>query len=443
MMIFINKIADTRLKFLAMYGSVVTLFLVSYTSIPREHISLAFAGCLHFMLRFLMDGAFFELVAEITDLKKSIRYFFRTLYSVVILCFPILYGLDSAVDPAKQHLTGFSGSVLLSSWVDYLLVAGPYLFAAFSAVNLHSRLSKPLVGLFLVVGPLPLLGAFTFHGVVSLPHFVCFFPFFVVLVLSIEFWSEFFLNQAKLVSEGKLGRMATQVAHDIQSPLAALTSFSKTAHNLPEEQKLLLRQATLRIQNVAGELISKYKSLSNDELGADRSITHASQSIRTIVSEKLAVLGKKTRIAISIGIPGELESAHIRISSTDYARIHSNVLNNAIEALSDTEFPWIEITASIEGGSFQLCVRDNGKGIPKDALVEIQSNGGNFNKPGGSGIGIRHAKETLSLLGGKLKIDSVLFEGTTVTISVPLAKASELPIKQVNLDAISTVSTLQ
>ena len=422
LMIFINKISDTRLKVLATYGAIAALFLTSYTGLPREHITLAFAGCLHFMLRFIMDGAFFELASEILDLKKSIRYVVRTIYSAVILCFPVLYILDGLLDSSKQHLTGFSGSVLLSGWVDYVLVAGPYFFAAISAVIHRTRLSKTVVGLFLIVSPLPLLGTLTFHGVVSLPHFVCFFPFFVVLVLSIEFWSEFFVTQAKLVSEGKLGRMATQVAHDIQSPLAALVSFSKTAHGLPDEQKLVLRQATLRIQNIAGELISQYKSLNNDEITIDRSITLASQSIRAIVSEKLAILGKHSRIAITVDIPPQAEPINIRISPVNCARILSNILNNAIDALSDSQFPWIEINVALEGKVLQLSVKDNGKGIPKDALIAIQSNGGNFNKPGGSGIGLRHARETLTSIGGKLRIDSRLFEGTTVIMQIPVAR---------------------
>lgn len=423
LMVLVNRVEDSRLRYLVAYGLAAMMFLVSYSSIPREYLSLAFTGCLHFMLRFVMDGAFFELAAEVTGLNRKVRSLVRVTYSVVISAFPMLYFLDLFSSTEKQHLTGFSGSVLLSSWVDYGLVAGPYLLAAFSALINRGGLSKPTRILFGVIGPLPLLGAFTFHGVVSLPHFVCFFPFFTVLVLSIEFWAEFFQSQARLVAEGKIGRMATQVAHDIQSPLAALVSFSKSSVHLPPEQKLLLQQATSRIQNIAGDLIDKHKALKRNETQIS-TLTTVVEAIHTIVAEKSAILGTSSAIRFQVNVAPTVYGVSIGLSSTEYARVLSNMLSNAIEAVKETSMPWVEIAANLDGDFVKISVDDNGEGIPKDVLPRIREDGGNYNKPGGAGLGIRHAKETLRKVGGKFQIDSISGQGTTITLFFPVLRTT-------------------
>src|SRR5262249_48893580 len=55
-----------------------------------------------------------------------------------------------------------------------------------------------------------------------------------------------------------LGKLAARVAHDIQSPLAALTSVLQNASGLPSHQNQLLKSAASRIQSLADDLIRRY-----------------------------------------------------------------------------------------------------------------------------------------------------------------------------------------
>src|SRR5690606_3675837 len=52
-----------------------------------------------------------------------------------------------------------------------------------------------------------------------------------------------------------LGEMASQVAHDIRSPLAALNVLEKELKSLGEEQRLLVRSAINRITEIANNLL--------------------------------------------------------------------------------------------------------------------------------------------------------------------------------------------
>ena len=64
-----------------------------------------------------------------------------------------------------------------------------------------------------------------------------------------------------------------------------------------------------------------------------------------------------------------------------------NLFRNAIEALSDTAYPQIWVTAVIEGGLGQITVEDNGPGIP-GADESSPFDAFNSTKPGGMGLGL-------------------------------------------------------
>jgi hypothetical protein len=66
-------------------------------------------------------------------------------------------------------------------------------------------------------------------------------------------------------------------------------------------------------------------------------------------------------------------------------------------------------------------VADNGKGIPKEILERLGERGFTHGKPGGSGLGLYHARSTFALWGGSLSIKSSVGRGTTVEVRLPAA----------------------
>jgi signal transduction histidine kinase/FixJ family two-component response regulator len=94
------------------------------------------------------------------------------------------------------------------------------------------------------------------------------------------------------------------------------------------------------------------------------------------------------------------------------------VLQNAIEAISDDGHIQISIENDQERGQVRLIVEDNGCGIPEDIIGEVLD-ADVTTKRDHSGIGLSLAHSALSEIGGEIEIDSEEGHGTTVEISVP------------------------
>ncbi|MBI3535149.1 MAG: hypothetical protein HY072_06660 [Deltaproteobacteria bacterium] len=136
-----------------------------------------------------------------------------------------------------------------------------------------------------------------------------------------------------------------------------------------------------------------------------------------IISEKR--LEYRQRLGIEINF--SVENAYglcIKVSSVNFKRLISNIINNSIEATSKNGIISVGIRV-FEEDFVDIIIQDNGKGIPTEMLEKLGQRGASFNKEGGSGLGLFHAKKSIESWGGKLLIQSALDRGTTITLRLP------------------------
>lgn len=212
----------------------------------------------------------------------------------------------------------------------------------------------------------------------------------------------------------KIGELATQVAHDIRSPVGALQAVSQMlSEEVDPRKKKLIENAAKRINDIADNLVSQYrdnltKDLSSVEI--DRNIT-LNSLVDDIIEEKKLSLDLKNKIIFkapeSIPIPKNL-------NSTEFQRLISNLINNSIEAL-DKEYGLVEISLANIGGKISIQVTDNGSGISSEYLKKIFEKGFS-SKAAGTGLGLSHAKEYITSLGGHLNVESSTNQGTSIKI---------------------------
>ncbi len=217
------------------------------------------------------------------------------------------------------------------------------------------------------------------------------------------------------VEKARLSATATfaaQVAHDIRSPLSALKIMEKEFNHLPSEKARLVKMAITRIEEIASDLLKKYKGES-----AHPSVK-VPCSVNRLAQEVLSELQLQIREGVKIEFNSTNNSALAEVNPVELKRVLSNLINNAVEAI--VENGCVRLIVDIHQAFITIKVQDNGRGIPKEVLPLLGQPGRTYGKKNGTGLGLFHARQTVESWGGRLSIESTLGQGTTVTLQLPI-----------------------
>lgn len=217
---------------------------------------------------------------------------------------------------------------------------------------------------------------------------------------------------ASLAVAEALHRRNEQVAHDVRSPLSALTMLSSSFHTLPGDVGTVVRSSVKRLNEIAESLLKK-------EARASGKAHNIVPLVANLLAEK-RVEHSCRNIEIIDSFEGSLE-IQTDFDFTELSRIVSNLINNSVEASADGTK--VQIGLRKYSDSFGVIVSDSGKGMPADVLARIGERGFSFGKSG-NGLGVAHAKESIEQAGGKFNIQSKENVGTTVVIEIPTTSAS-------------------
>lgn len=247
--------------------------------------------------------------------------------------------------------------------------------------------------------------------------------------LLIESFLDFKKLEEKMIHASTFNEIATQVAHDVRSPLAALDMVMKDSGGIPEEQKrVIVRSAVNRINDIANELLIKNRELKRGVAGEEITSNSStpgkavllSSIIDDIVTEKRTALRSRMNITIEAVPKASSYGLFADIPVNEMKRVCSNLLNNSIEALKKDEGR-VEVELLENNDQIEIKVKDNGKGISQEILNKLGQRGETHGKKDGSGLGLYHAKKSVESWGGNLNICSKIGQGTTVTIGLPKA----------------------
>lgn len=224
------------------------------------------------------------------------------------------------------------------------------------------------------------------------------------------------LDEKELDSWMRLIRVLT---HEIMNSIAPVTSLSESLGSYfqkdgkaisPEEVNEKMIGTTIRGLEVIKEqgrgLIKFVESY--------RKLTRLPKPEKTVIRvnelfEKMILLNKTQNQGPSIQLEKRLQSPDLEIHADEklISQVLINLIKNSQEALAETENPRIELLAGQnKNGQVEICIKDNGPGIPNDMLDEI------FvpfftTRENGSGIGLSLSRQIMRLHGGSLKVRSV------------------------------------
>lgn len=240
-----------------------------------------------------------------------------------------------------------------------------------------------------------------------------------------------FITEAFEVKEQKeraqqaLINIAAQVAHDIRSPLAAINTVMSTLMVIPERQRIMIRNATTRINDIANNLLSQSKLgasnlevlvSDNEEIQEDTSPELIFLILENIISEKRFEYYKSS-IKINLNISSSAYNCFAEVGLSSFKRVLSNLINNSVDAIRSNGI--ISITLNNNGPYIRISLEDNGCGIPNALLPRVIEPGFSHNKTNGAGYGLSYAKQYFDKTGGVMHIKSTEGIGTTIEIFLP------------------------
>jgi signal transduction histidine kinase len=335
----------------------------------------------------------------------------------------------SNLTPAIE--TGFSG-VLLRSFNGRTIIEIPtdeirkirklsFLDAAISEPIFSSENEKGLVAeaifYYSVLGPL--LSCLGF----SLLSFLVFYWLLKFARRSLEEEHAYLLNQRQLET---ITIVANQVAHDIRSPLSAMTILASRSDFVSLEAQGLMKEALKRITDIADDLLTTRKKAGflHDAGEAriaenDNEVVALKPMLESIIAEKnIEILGK---LIIESDLY-EAQGVQVRLKPAVFMRIISNLLNNSVEAM-DKENNEISIHVRKYMNTVSITINDNGCGIPEALRLQLGQHGVTRHERvsmtgAGSGVGFWHAKRSIEDFGGKIEVFSKVEVGTQVVITL-------------------------
>jgi signal transduction histidine kinase len=228
-----------------------------------------------------------------------------------------------------------------------------------------------------------------------------------------------------------ISSIASQVAHDIRSPLAALSMAERDLAALPEDTRLIIRSAIGRIQDIASQLMlmanaglpsSGTATPGRDEAQAPSEPTLLSAVIETILAEKRMQYRARLGIKIESAPSPEAQALFAAVQPREFKRVISNLINNAVEAIPNSGHVTLSLEPSHDQKFVTLRIRDTGKGIPGDIMEKLGTRGFSYKKEGGSGLGLHHARTSLESWGGTFGLQSEPGTGTEVALTLPLSE---------------------
>lgn len=213
-----------------------------------------------------------------------------------------------------------------------------------------------------------------------------------------------------------VGRLAAGVSHEIRNPLSSIkgfaTYFKERYHDVPENQQIsnLMIQEVDRLNRVVGQL---------HEFARPIKISKKSVQIKSFIENSLKLIerqAKESNIKIQTSFSTEIDDVFV-----DPDRINQVLLNlylNAIESMENEGSLSITLADTVQKDGIEIRISDTGKGISKDDLAHI------FDpyfttKVSGTGLGLAIVHNILEAHNGKIKVESQLDQGTTVTVLLP------------------------
>jgi len=227
----------------------------------------------------------------------------------------------------------------------------------------------------------------------------------------------------------------TNMSHELRTPLNGVLGYAQLLQRdrglTPTQREAL--EAIAQCGSQLLDLINDVLDLSKIEAGrfdieeASTDLAKITADLRSVVGEAASRKGLMLTASISPDVP--------RAVVLDGLRLRQVLLNLLGNAIKFTDAGRVRLTISVTAERLVFEVTDTGPGIESESITKIfaafaQTKTGAA--AGGTGLGLAICDRLISLMGGELKADSVLGEGSRFWFSLPLVEGRSAPRKELD-----------
>jgi PAS domain S-box-containing protein len=223
------------------------------------------------------------------------------------------------------------------------------------------------------------------------------------------------------------GRLAASIAHEINNPLAAVTNALYILRTQPQMPKTALEY----VKTAEAEL-ARVVHITKQTLGFYREITSpVLTSIPQLLDEALAAYGSKIEKTNVTLLRSYANVAEIPAFPAELRQVFSNLVLNALEAVPDSGRILIRVKQIQAGGhakGIQICVADNGPGIPGENIPRIFEPFFSTKETKGTGLGLWVSQGIVQKHGGRIRVRTSTdspHHGTCFVVFLPFLEVKE------------------
>jgi C4-dicarboxylate-specific signal transduction histidine kinase len=232
-------------------------------------------------------------------------------------------------------------------------------------------------------------------------------------------------SEAKLASMQRLaslGEMASEIAHEINNPLAAiqfnltgLQELSSSSHLNRESLAEAIKRVEVSVQRL-NSIVASLKSLSREGCKDP----YQTNSVQKIINETLEYCSAKMkRHGVDVRISSVSSDLTLICREVQISQVLLNLLNNAFDSVRGTPDPWISIDIGETPEKLIISVTDSGRGIPPDIKDKIMQPFFTTKPNGqGTGLGLSISREIIAAHKGTLHLDESS-DHTRFVITIP------------------------
>jgi signal transduction histidine kinase len=213
-------------------------------------------------------------------------------------------------------------------------------------------------------------------------------------------------------------------SHELKTPLTSIRGYAEALADEPPED--MRRQFlgsivsnTLRLQRLVDDLLD----LSRLESGG-WTANIETVLVGEVVEEAWEMVAPLAEHALEFDVRGE---AAVLGDRQGLVQVFRNLLANAVRHTSEGGHVEVAVESSDRRSGVLVSVRDDGEGIPAQALPRIferfyRADSSRARHVGGTGLGLAIVKHLVSAMQGEVWAESELGRGTTVWIELPVGE---------------------